>query len=217
MGEICTENGGRAQLSTSVSRPNENSAASNHQEYNIIPHTIIPSIHSSRLASFSRKYSPKIFTMNGHSDLSPRDRFLKFWPQVKKDIIDSAQVENLPADALDWFEKVRPSSDQHHDSFLPSSTRLSQPASARRPKKEEELTMAFFLQNLEYNTPGGKLNRGTSVVDTLQILKGRELDQKEYHSAAVLGWCVELVIPIIYSLCLSFKKQDSTPRKDGGR
>ncbi|KNZ64424.1 farnesyl diphosphate synthase [Puccinia sorghi] len=89
--------------------------------------------------------------MNGHSDLSPRDRFLKFWPQVKKDIIDSAQVENLPADALDWFEK-----------------------------------------NLEYNTPGGKLNRGTSVVDTLQILKGRELDQKEYHSAAVLGWCVEL-------------------------
>jgi len=90
--------------------------------------------------------------MNGHSDLSPRDRFLKFWPQVKKDIIDSAQVENLPADALDWFEK-----------------------------------------NLEYNTPGGKLNRGTSVVDTLQILKGRELDQKEYHSAAVLGWCVELL------------------------
>ncbi|KAH9466825.1 hypothetical protein MJO28_000559 [Puccinia striiformis f. sp. tritici] len=90
--------------------------------------------------------------MNGHPTPSPRDRFLEFWPQVKKDIIESAQFEKLPSDALNWFE-----------------------------------------QNLEYNTPGGKLNRGTSVVDTLQIFKGRELDPKEYHSAAILGWCVELL------------------------
>ncbi|PLW11479.1 hypothetical protein PCANC_09532 [Puccinia coronata f. sp. avenae] len=90
--------------------------------------------------------------MNGHSELSSRDRFLAFWPQVKADIIQSARLENLPSDALDWFD-----------------------------------------QNLQYNTPGGKLNRGTSVVDTLQILKGRPLDPKEYHSAAVLGWCVELL------------------------
>ncbi|KAH9451502.1 hypothetical protein Pst134EA_025456 [Puccinia striiformis f. sp. tritici] len=90
--------------------------------------------------------------MNGHSTLSSRERFLEVWPEVKKDIIESARLENLPSDALDWFE-----------------------------------------QSLEYNTPGGKLNRGTSVVDTLQILKGRELDPKEYHSAAILGWCVELL------------------------
>lgn len=32
-----------------------------------------------------------------------------------------------------------------------------------------------------------------SVVDSVQILKGRELDEQEYKRAALLGWCVELV------------------------
>lgn len=49
------------------------------------------------------------------------------------------------------------------------------------------------VQNLDYNTPGGKLNRGLSVVDTVEILKGRTLTDDEYFKAAVLGWCVELV------------------------
>ena len=41
--------------------------------------------------------------------------------------------------------------------------------------------------------PGGKLNRGMSVVDTVEILKGRALTEDEYFKAGVLGWCVELV------------------------
>jgi hypothetical protein len=41
--------------------------------------------------------------------------------------------------------------------------------------------------------PTGKLNRGMSVVDTVEILKGRELEEGEYEKAAILGWCVELV------------------------
>jgi hypothetical protein len=49
------------------------------------------------------------------------------------------------------------------------------------------------MQNLDYNTPGGKLNRGMSVVDTLTILKGSDLTEDEYFRAAALGWCVELV------------------------
>ena len=53
--------------------------------------------------------------------------------------------------------------------------------------------LVFFLQNLDYNVPGGKLNRGLSVVDTVAILKGRALTDDEYFKAAVLGWCVELV------------------------
>jgi len=48
-------------------------------------------------------------------------------------------------------------------------------------------------QNLDYNVPGGKLNRGMSVVDTAEILLGRPLDDKEYLRAAVLGWGVELL------------------------
>jgi len=51
----------------------------------------------------------------------------------------------------------------------------------------------IFAQSLEYNTPGGKLNRGVSVVDTLEILRGRPLDDNEYYKAAVLGWAVELL------------------------
>ncbi|TFK46254.1 farnesyl-diphosphate synthase [Heliocybe sulcata] len=53
--------------------------------------------------------------------------------------------------------------------------------------------ISWYKRNLEYNTPGGKLNRGLSVVDTVAILKGRELTEDEYFKAALLGWCVELL------------------------
>jgi len=46
---------------------------------------------------------------------------------------------------------------------------------------------------MDYNVPGGKLNRGLSVVDSVAILKGRELTDAEYFKAAVLGWAVEWV------------------------
>ncbi|KAF9055481.1 Polyprenyl synthetase [Hymenopellis radicata] len=51
----------------------------------------------------------------------------------------------------------------------------------------------WYERNLEYNVPGGKLNRGMSVVDTVEILKGRTLNDDEYLKAAVLGWGVELL------------------------
>ncbi len=46
---------------------------------------------------------------------------------------------------------------------------------------------------MDYNVPGGKLNRGLSVVDSVAILKGRELTEPEYFKVAVLGWSVEWV------------------------
>ncbi|KAI0357318.1 farnesyl-diphosphate synthase [Trametes cingulata] len=51
----------------------------------------------------------------------------------------------------------------------------------------------WFRRNLEYNVPGGKLNRGLSVVDSVEILKGRALSEDEYFKAALLGWCIELL------------------------
>lgn len=51
----------------------------------------------------------------------------------------------------------------------------------------------IHYQNLDYNVLGGKLNRGMSVVDSVEILKGRPLSDEEYLKAAVLGWGVELV------------------------
>ncbi|KAM0044259.1 putative transferase [Helianthus debilis subsp. tardiflorus] len=44
---------------------------------------------------------------------------------------------------------------------------------------------------LDYNVPGGKLNRGLSVVDSYQLLKGGELTDDEIFLASALGWCIE--------------------------
>ena len=35
----------------------------------------------------------------------------------------------------------------------------------------------WFVKNLNYNTPGGKLNRGLSVVDTFAILNNTTADK----------------------------------------
>lgn len=54
----------------------------------------------------------------------------------------------------------------------------------------------WFRANLNYNTPGGKLNRGLLVVDTYCILSKRSIDSlsdTEYKKVAVLGWSVELL------------------------
>lgn len=54
----------------------------------------------------------------------------------------------------------------------------------------------WFVGNLDYNTPGGKLNRGLSVVDTYCILSGKsieELDEITYRKVSILGWCIELL------------------------
>nr|AKQ62666.1 farnesyl pyrophosphate synthase [Betula platyphylla] len=45
---------------------------------------------------------------------------------------------------------------------------------------------------LDYNVPGGKLNRGLSVIDSYKLLKeGKELTNDEVFLACALGWCIE--------------------------
>ncbi|KAG9143231.1 hypothetical protein Leryth_010152 [Lithospermum erythrorhizon] len=45
---------------------------------------------------------------------------------------------------------------------------------------------------LDYNVPGGKCNRGLSVVDSYKLLKeGNELSEDEIFLASALGWCIE--------------------------
>lgn len=45
---------------------------------------------------------------------------------------------------------------------------------------------------LDYNVPGGKLNRGLSVIDSYELLKEeRELTSDEIFLACALGWCIE--------------------------
>ncbi|GME89368.1 unnamed protein product [[Candida] boidinii] len=59
-----------------------------------------------------------------------------------------------------------------------------------------EDAISWFKKNLEYNTPGGKLNRGLSVVDTYAVLNNKtfkDLTKEEYKKVALLGWCIELL------------------------
>lgn len=54
----------------------------------------------------------------------------------------------------------------------------------------------WFQKNLNYNTPGGKLNRGLSVIDTYCILNSKtplDLSDSEYFKVAILGWGIELL------------------------
>lgn len=48
-------------------------------------------------------------------------------------------------------------------------------------------------QSLEYNTLGGKCNRGISVLDTASILLSTPLSPSQFHAAATLGWLTELL------------------------
>lgn len=65
----------------------------------------------------------------------------------------------------------------------------------------------------------GKLNRGISVVDTVEILLGKQLEGEEYYKVAMVGWCIELVSsstldrrfrPLIGLSC-SYKHSSSSP------
>lgn len=54
----------------------------------------------------------------------------------------------------------------------------------------------WYEKSLYYNTPGGKLNRGLSVIDTYCILtnqKADSLDPETYKKVSILGWCIELL------------------------
>lgn len=53
--------------------------------------------------------------------------------------------------------------------------------------------MEYIRKITGTNVMVGKLNRGLSVVDTAEIIKGSDLTDDEYFKAAILGWSVELV------------------------
>ncbi|KAG6809777.1 hypothetical protein H0H92_014778 [Tricholoma furcatifolium] len=53
--------------------------------------------------------------------------------------------------------------------------------------------LEWYRANLAYNVPHGKLNRGLSIIDSIEVLKGRPLTEDEFRQAAILGWCVELL------------------------
>ncbi|MCJ1352996.1 MAG: Farnesyl pyrophosphate synthetase [Icmadophila ericetorum] len=53
--------------------------------------------------------------------------------------------------------------------------------------------LAWFQKSLNYNTLGGKYNRGISVIDTAEILSAQPLTHEEFKATAYLGWMTELL------------------------
>nr|AFJ52720.1 farnesyl pyrophosphate synthase [Mangifera indica]AFJ53077.1 farnesyl pyrophosphate synthase [Mangifera indica] len=55
-----------------------------------------------------------------------------------------------------------------------------------------DVSRQWVERMLDYNVPGGKLNRGLSVVDSYKLLKeGEELTDDEIFLSSALGWCIE--------------------------
>lgn len=63
----------------------------------------------------------------------------------------------------------------------------------RRPRRNSPTLTLPPAQSLEFNTLGGKCNRGMSVPDSVSILLDAPLDDKQYFEAATLGWMTELL------------------------
>jgi len=52
--------------------------------------------------------------------------------------------------------------------------------------------VAYMQKMIDYTVPGGKNNRGLTVIHSLQLLvEDRSLTRNEIFNAYVLGWCVE--------------------------
>ncbi|KAK6154495.1 hypothetical protein DH2020_008743 [Rehmannia glutinosa] len=59
---------------------------------------------------------------------------------------------------------------------------------------ERVILRLLLILMLDYNVPGGKLNRGHSVVESYKLLnQEKELTDDELFLACSLGWCIEWV------------------------
>jgi len=89
------------------------------------------------------------------------------------------------------FEVDQPS---YHDIKTIANDLLCQLDEYKLPQEGKE-----HLKTMLYATvPGGKMNRGLTVSSALKSILKRDLDPSEVQQANVLGWCVELVIMLIY-------------------
>ncbi|CAO2842385.1 unnamed protein product [Amaranthus hypochondriacus] len=59
----------------------------------------------------------------------------------------------------------------------------------------DHVSCQWLHKMLDYNVPGGKLNRGLSVIESCRLLNdGKHLDEDELFRAAVLGWCIQWLV-----------------------
>ncbi|PAN40517.1 hypothetical protein PAHAL_7G321500 [Panicum hallii] len=80
----------------------------------------------------------------------------------------------------------------YHERFVRAYDRLRDELLADDSCELTDEARRWVEQMIDYNVPGGKLNRGLSVIDSYLLLKqGSEITEDEFFLACVLGWCVE--------------------------
>uniref|UniRef100_K3Z769 Uncharacterized protein n=1 Tax=Setaria italica TaxID=4555 RepID=K3Z769_SETIT len=82
--------------------------------------------------------------------------------------------------------------DDYRERFVRAYDRLRDELLADDSCELTDEARRWVAQMIDYNVPGGKLNRGLSVIDSYLLLKqGSEVTEDEFFLACVLGWCVE--------------------------
>lgn len=75
-----------------------------------------------------------------------------------------------------------------------TETRYSQDKCMNEGKITASNSFRCILQVLRYNAPGGKRNRGLSVIGSLrELVPPSQLSPDDVRRALLVGWCIELV------------------------
>ncbi|XP_021766727.1 farnesyl pyrophosphate synthase 1-like isoform X2 [Chenopodium quinoa] len=65
----------------------------------------------------------------------------------------------------------------------------------------DHVSRQWLHQMLDYNVPGGKLNRGMSLIKTYELLNdGKQIPEDGRFRASVLGWCIQWLVGCVLVL-----------------
>ncbi|KAG6808469.1 hypothetical protein H0H92_004016 [Tricholoma furcatifolium] len=121
------------------------------------------------------------------------------------------RIRSLLQSPFKKYTKLKPSQDRVvYTDFFSGFAFLSKPARQAKFKAVFEdvcdqllekgkadglpqTALEWYRANLAYNVPHGKLTRGLTIIDSVELFKGRTLTEDEFRQAAILGWCVELL------------------------
>ena len=104
-----------------------------------------------------------------------RDQFEILYPNVRGFLLSQFTAHSMPQDAIDYFTRVC-------NLFVPFSGAKTY----------------ICTKCLDYNTFSGKYKTGLLVVEAAEAFRGRELNDSEYEKAAILGWAIVFVSPVLY-------------------
>lgn len=134
-----------------------------------------------------------------------REEFAAFFPQIVRDLTEDGLGHPEVGDAVARLKQVstgqRVTAGKRRDRTRERRARSwgeggwEGPASRGGGLRAGAAHVAALPQVLEYNAPGGKCNRGLTVVAAFRRLAGpaQQQDPESLRCALAVGWCIELV------------------------